>query len=310
MQALHSATKMASVAFCLIIAGCSSSPSQWSDAAQAQKTQTGVAVAPSDLGVPKTPSVEYIRVKTEKSIFLDPPEGNSEVYLRVGDNSGRDWVGVPIRDLVAQELSKRGFTVVTNAKTASFSLQVNILLADEISAAEIAKVDETKYGQDLTSVVTSVAVGAVAGGLLGGAVGAGSGDVLLGAVSGGILGGALNVLSGSRKKDLLLAQQATKYFSIIMDVEVRERAIGTVTRSGTTKIVKSQDSSTGDVVADTQVGGSQGIDSAETESYTEESTWKRHRTRVIGKAKGKLVVFQDVEKDFAIKMVRAVAGFF
>ncbi|WP_423908279.1 complement resistance protein TraT [Candidatus Spongiihabitans sp.] len=308
MQSLKS-VKLILVAFCLTITGCASSPPQWSEAAKSQQTETGVQVRPSDLGVPQTASVEYIRVKTERSIFLDPPEGNNEVYLRVGDTSGRAWAGISMRDLVTQELGKRGFTVVTNAKTASYALQVNILLADEISAAEIAQLDETQYGQDLGGIVKSVVIGTVVGGVAGSVLG-NIDNTLAGAVGGGILGGALKGLSGSRKKDLLLAQQATKYFSLIMDVEVRERTKGTVTRSGETNILKSQNSSTGDNVADTSVSGSQNISSTETESFTEESTWKRHRTRVVGKAKGKLVVFEDVEQDFAIKMIRAIAGFF
>lgn len=297
------------VAFCLTITGCASSPPEWSQAAKSQQTQTGVQVRPSDLGIPKTASIEYIRVKTEKSIFLDPPEENNEVYLRVGDTSGRAWAGISMRNLVAQELDKRGFTVVNNAKTASYALQVNILLADEISAAEIAQLDETQYGQNLSGIVKSVVIGTVVGGVAGSVLG-NTDNTLIGAVGGGILGGVLKGFSGSRKKDLLLAQQATKYFSIIMDVEVRERAKGTVTRSGETNIAQSQNSSTGDNVADTSVSGSQGISSTETESFTEQSTWKRHRTRVVGKAKGKLVVFEDVEQDFAVKMIRAIAGFF
>lgn len=48
----------------------------------------------------------------------------------------------------------------------------------------------------------------------------------------------------------------------------------------------------------------------EGETYEETSAWKRHRTRMLGKAKGKLVVFEDVQIDFATKMARAIAGFF
>ncbi|WP_424947258.1 complement resistance protein TraT [Candidatus Spongiihabitans sp.] len=309
MQLLKSASLALTAFGLVIIAGCASAPPEWSAAAKSQQTQTGVQIRPSDLGVPKTASVEYIRVKTEKSIFLDPPEENNEVYLRVGDTSGRAWAGISMRDLVAQELGKRGFTVVNNAKTASYALQVNILLADEISAAEIAQLDETQYGQDLSGIVKSVVIGTVVGGVAGSVLG-NTDNTLAGAVGGGILGGVLKGLSGSRKQDLLLAQQATKYFSIIMDVEVRERAKGTVTRSGETNIITSQNSSTSDNVADTSVSGSQSIGSTETESFTEQSTWKRHRSRVVGKAKGKLVVFEDVEQDFAMKMIRAIAGFF
>lgn len=292
-----------------LLVGCAGTPQQPSQASIDKTTQTGVRVGKSDVGVPKTASVEYIRIKTERSIFLDPPEGNTDIYLRVGDTSGREWAGIPMRDLIAAELQKRGFQVVRNASTAGYSLQVNILLADEVSAAELANVDETKYGQDLSSLVKSVALGTVIGGVAGSVLG-NSDRTLAGAVVGGIAGGILGGLSGSRKRDLVKAQQQTKFFSLIMDVEVRERARGTVTRSGSTDSNSTQQSSTSDTVASNRTGGATSVNSAETESYTEESTWKRQRTRIIGKAKGKLVVFEDVEQDFALKAIKAIAGFF
>ncbi len=190
---------------------------------------------PSDVGTPKTASVECIRVKTEKSIFLDPPEDDTpRVYLRVGDTSGRDWGGVPIRDLIAQELSSRGYIVVANSKNATYSLQVNILLADEASAAEIAQLDETEYGQDVGGIARSAVEGALIGGLGSGLSGGDPDAVIAGAVDGAVIGGTLRGLSGSRKKKLLEAQQRTRFFSFITDVEVRERATGTVHRRGKT----------------------------------------------------------------------------
>ena len=294
----------------LLLFGCAQPPPQYSEAAKAQQTATGVSIRPSDIGAPKTASVEYIRIKTEKSIFLDPPEGNTDVYLRVGDTSGRDWGGIPIRDLVVRELHARGFRAVTNAKDAAYSLQVNILLADEASAAEIAQLDETKYGQDISGIAKSALAGAFIGGIGSGLAGGDSDAVLVGAVGGALIGGGLNALSESRKKKLLAAQQQTKFFSFITDVEVRERAQGTVQRSGSTNLNDSQDSTTDDSVAGVSGGSSQSISSTETETYAETSTWKRHRTRMIGKAKGKLVVFEDVQIDFATKMARAIAGFF
>lgn len=122
-----------SVAVCsmglILVAGCAAPQPQWSQAAVNKQTQTGVQVKPSELGVALTPSVEYIRIKNTKSIFLDPPEGNTDVYLLVGDTSGREWAGIPIRDVIAQELRKRGYSPVTNAKDAAYALQVNCFIS-------------------------------------------------------------------------------------------------------------------------------------------------------------------------------------
>ncbi len=294
----------------ILLSGCSQPPPQYSQAAIQKQTATGVQIRPSDVGVPQTASVEYIRVKTERSIFLDPPEDNTNVYLRVGDTSGRDWGGFPIRDLVAQELGSRGYNVVTNSKNAAYSLQVNILLADEASAAEIAQLDETKYGQDVSSIAQSALAGAAIGGIGSGLTGGDADAVVVGAVGGAVIGGVLKGVSNSRKKKLLTAQQRTKFFSFITDVEVRERAKGTVHRSGATELSSSQEASNNNDVYGANTGSNESISNTEVETYEETSTWKRHRTRMIGKAKGKLVVFEDVQKDFAVKMARAIAGFF
>ncbi len=299
------------LAAALLLSGCVSSPPQYSAAAKSKQTGTGVTIRPSDIGAPKTASVEYIRIRTEKSIFLDPPEDNTDVYLRVGDTSGRDWGGVQIRDLVAQELGNRGYNVVANSKNAAYSLQVNILLADEASAAEIAQLDETKYGQDISSIAKSALAGAAVGGIGSGIAGGGDPNaILIGAAGGAVIGGGLNALSKSRKKTLLAAQQQTKFFSFITDVEIRERAQGTVQRSGNTNLSDSQNATSSDLLAGVSIGSSQSGSITETETYEETSTWKRHRSRVIGKEKGKLVVFEDVQIDFATKMARAIAGFF
>lgn len=185
-----------------------------------------------------------------------------------------------------------------------------VLLAHEVSATEIAKLDETQYGRDIGGIVKSVLTGAVVGALGSGITGGDPEAVVLGAVGGAVIGGALSAISGSRKKKLLAAQQATKFFSFITDIELRERAIGTVTRSSKTEVDSNQASHSSDSVEAVSGGSGNTVNSTETETYTEQSTWKRHRTRMIGKAKGKLVVFEDVEQDFALKMARAIAGLF
>ncbi len=294
----------------ILLAGCSQPQPQWSEAALQQQTGTGVQVRPSDVGMPQTASVEYIRVKTETSIFLDPPEDNMNVHLRVGDTSGRDWGDLSIRDLVAQELGNRGYNVVTNAKNAAYSLQVNILLADAASGAEIAQLDETKYGQDVSSIAQSALAGAAIGGIGSGLAGGDMDAVAVGAVGGAVLGGVLKGLSNSRKKKLLIAQQQTKFFSFITDVVVSERVKGGVHDSDVVRQYDDLESSQNNDVYGVNTGSDKLILSTKVQTYEGRSPWRRHHSRMIGKAKGKLVVFEDVQKDFAVKMARAIAGFF
>lgn len=71
-----------------------------------------------------------------------------------------------------------------------------VLLAHEVSAAEIAKLDETQYGRDIGGIVKSVLTGAVVDALGSGITGGDPEAVVLGAV-----GGALSAISGSRKRN-------------------------------------------------------------------------------------------------------------
>lgn len=54
------------IVFFGFMAGCASQPAQSSEAAKNQQTATGVKIAP-EAGVPKTPSVEYIRFSRSKT---------------------------------------------------------------------------------------------------------------------------------------------------------------------------------------------------------------------------------------------------
>lgn len=76
-----------------------------------------------------------------------------------------------------------------------------VLLAHEVSAAEIAKLDETQYGRDIGGIVKSVLTGAVVGALGSGITGGDPEAVVLGAVGGAVIGGALSAISGSRKRN-------------------------------------------------------------------------------------------------------------
>ncbi len=297
-------------AWLALLPGCAGTQPQYSDAAMQERTATGVAVKPSEMGRAMTPSVEYIRIKMERSIFLDPPEGNTDLYLRVRDTSGRDW-GIPIEDLVAQEVTRNGFHVVRHAREAAYALNVNVLFADEASAAEMARLDETQYGQSITGIVGTALAGAALG--AGGAALAG-GDttgIAAGAAAGAVVGGVANALYNSQRNELLQAQQETKFFSLVADIEVRERTTGdTVKRTGKTRMTANQRAGSQADLADNRDGGGERIERTEVETFSEESTWKRYRTRLTGSAKGKLVVFKDVEHDFAVKMAKSIGGLF
>ncbi len=283
----------------LFLASCASTPQpQYSQAALNERTATGVVIKSSPVGRALTPSIEYVRVKPQKSIFLDPPEGNNKIYVRVRDTSNYDW-NIDIEGYVAKQLKRNGFEVVKNAQGAAYSLQTNILLAQSVSAAELAQLDETQYGQDVIGIAKSAIGGALIGGGGASLVGGHKDAIVGGAVLGAVAGGLLSYQKGADRKKLLQAQQETKFFSVVVDVEIRERIKGgVVTRKARANTSDSRNLS------------GESVSRSESESFTDTSTWKRYRTRINGKAKGKLVAFADVEQEFASKIAKSIGGLF
>lgn len=321
MPPTFSAKRFAAFAFItlsLSLSGCGGAKQElnYSAAARQQQTETGVRIGASEGGLPTEPSVEYVRVSMDKSIFLDPPEVDEPaVYVRVRDTSGRDW---DLHSAVVARLQAQGFRITPNAAKAEHVLQANVLFANEVSAAELAKLDETEFGQDIGDVVKTAALGAAGGALAGGLVdGGGTGGIAAGAAVGGLAGAALGAFGKSEREKRLLAKQATKFYSLVVDLEVRQRAKGgVVTRQGSSTIEGGNSSAqSAQGVGDATDGHSPGasresIGNQESESYTETTEWKRHRARILGKAKGKLIAFADVQGEFADKLARSISGMF
>lgn len=300
----------------LVAAGCAPKELNYSAAARQQQTDTGVRIGPSESGIPTEPSVEYVRVSMDKSIFLDPPEvDNPAVYVRVRDTSGRDW---DIGSEVLNILVGQGFTVTRNAARAEYVLQANILFANEVSAAELAQLDETAFGQDIGDIVRTAGLGAVGGAVAGGLIDrGGAGGIVAGAAAGGLIGGVLGAANQAKREERLLAKQATKFYSLVVDLEVRQRVKGgVVTRTGSTAYETSdshsQTTQSAGAATDGNTPGTsrESFAVSETEIYEETTQWKRHRARILGKAKGKLIAFADVKGEFAKQLGRAISGMF
>ena len=300
----------------VVLAGCGAPELNYSAAARQQQTDTGIRIGDSESGIPTEPSVEYVRVTMDKSVFLDPPEvDDPQVYVRVRDTSGQDW---DLQYEVEDILKSYGFITTRNAGNAHYALQANILFANEVSAAELAKLDETQFGQDIGDIVKTAGLGAAGGALAGGLIDrGGAGGLVAGAAVGGLLGAAFGASQQSEREKRLLAKQATKFYSLVVDLEIRERINqGVVTREGRSEFGSSDSRNQNAAGAGVAVdgygagGSSQSFSSEETEQYVETSEWKRQRARILGKAKGKLIAFEDVKGEFAKKLARAISGVF
>lgn len=298
---LHKKQVTAMLAIGAIFAsGCATTGGELSVAAQNQATATGVPIGQTELGAPTKPSVEYLRIKTDRSIFLDPPEvDDPAVYVRVRDSSGRGWED--LQGAVIARVEAAGFAVTRNASKAIYVLNANILIAQEVSAFELAALDETEYGQDTSRIVKTAAAGALVGGLAGATL-EDTQTALAGAAAGALAGGILSSIDDKQRQKRIAAKQQTKFYSVIVDVELRERI-----KSGE---VRRQGSQSLDFSSTQLAGSSESIRGGESETFTETSEWKRHRTRILGKAKGKLIAFEDVQADFVEQLARSIAGAF
>ena len=303
-RVLRSSKALALIVMLAVLIGGCASPApqpQLSEAALRQQTDTGVRIGP-DSGMPTTPSVEYIRVRMTDTVFLDPPEttGTPGVYLRVRNTSGRE--GLDLQGAVARELQLLGYRLVNNSTDAYYIMQANVLFADEVSAAEIAKLDETQFGTDVGSVVAGLATGAITGALVGNTIDSTNDSAVVGAVAGALIGGFTAASKDQRRKDLLKAKQYIKYFSIVVDIQLRERSKGYVNIAGGSDASATRPSGGGAFTEQSSYSRQ------ESQSYAETSDWKRYQTRVIGKAKGKLIVFDDVQNDFVKQLSSSLAG--
>ncbi len=259
----------------------------------------------------KVPSVEYIRVKMGKSIFLEPPEEDEPgIYLRVRDTSGNDF---ELQNQVAQRLEDIGYKVVRNAKNASYVLRANILFAEEVSEAQLENINDSDYDQDIGSILGSAIVGGAVGGVADANIGSSS-SLGAGSVVGAVLGLAIGASKERKKEEDLKKKKATKYFSAVVDIEVRQRTPdgGEVIRRGRTNTEQNIGSAS---VGSSLTGNdiyveSDSTESEEVDTYKSKSDWIRYKARVIATAKGKHITLRDIEPELLDKLSKSLSGMF
>ena len=258
---------------------------------------------------PAVPSLEYVRVKMGKSIFLDPPEEDEpQVYVRIRDTSGNDW---NLQSAIKVELEDSGFIPTRKVKGATYVLQANLLFAEEVSEAQLQNLNDSDYDQGVGDVLASAATGAVAGG----AVDVLTGDsnrLGAGSVVGGILGIIVATEQGAQKQRELEEKKATKFFSVVVDIEVRQRAAGEVIRRRKSELSEDSDTDAqqGSLTGNDSFSESSNVQIQDTEEYVTKSKWVRHRVRIIASAKGKYVTIEDVKAPLIKKLTNAISGMF
>ena len=166
---------------------------------------------------------------------------------------------------------------MNDPEEAHFKLQAQVLSVSKMSitAAEAA------LGAGYGGAIAGVAVGGVAGAATTGT----ARGTAIGAVAGGIVGGIAETIANAAVKDVT--------YVAITDVQISEKAReGVVGRR------------------DLQVDAQQGMGGSEQSTFTEETTEKRYRTRVISTANKVNLKYEEAASLLNEGLTRVLSGVF
>lgn len=253
---------------------------------------------------PVNPDTVLVQVLVDRSFFVEePPSGSDTIFVRVRDTSGE---GLNLHQKVLRSLKSQGFNITTNAKTANYILQANLKDVGQVSAAEMSKLQDSSYGEEVSTIIKRGLGGVLAGGVLG----ALDGDATKGALIGAGIGALTGAFEANARATRIANKRAMKYIALVVDVTVQEQLPdgSLVSRKG--KNTENIGSNYAGATNDSGFQSKSSRSEFETSSYTTKSKWKRHKTRILVKAKGKHLKFEDVKDRMSRKLASSISGFF
>ncbi len=214
-----------------------------------------------------------VQTKMSATIFLDPvAPAEQTVFVQIRNTSDKaDLDMAP--DIIAAVQSK-GFRIVQDPKQAKFYLQANILQVGKTSPSAIQETLGRGYGN---AGIAGAATGVVAAGAFGG-----GGRSMLVA---GLVGGVGEVVAGSLVKDV--------YYSIVTDVQIKERLDAGKTAQLNSQHVNHQGTSGNEVV-----------------TYNDTVDMKTYQTRIVSVANKMNLEFPEAAPALRAGLTRAIAGAF
>ena len=217
-----------------------------------------------------------VSTRMSDAVFLDPVGGDKRtafVYIRNTSDRPNFDIETPLKSAIAG----RGYRIVNDPEEAHFKLQAQVLSVSKMSitAAEAA------LGAGYGGAIAGVAIGGVAGAATTGT----TQGTVVGAVAGGIVGGIAETIANAAVKDVT--------YVAITDVQISERA-----REG---VVGQRE---------LQVDAQQGMGGSEQSAFSEETTEKRYRTRVISTANKVNLKYEDAAPLLNEGLTRVLSGVF
>ncbi len=227
-----------------------------------------------------------VQTRMSNSVFLEPVSLDKQVvYVRVRNTTDKE---IDIQQDLKDAFAKNGFKITNNPDEAQFLIQANLL--------QIGKGDATTASRALQS--------GFGGAVLGAGVGAVAGNSA-GAAAGGIIGGLVGAITDAMVDDV--------YFTMITDVEIRQRAQeGEIIETSTSSNVGS-DSNANSQSGHNSTGISSNTNATNIVSVkqnikTTNSQWKIYRTRVVSTANQVNLEFEEAEPELKKGLTRSLSG--
>lgn len=209
-----------------------------------------------------------VQTRMSETIFLEPTEPNKKIILvDVRNTSDKE---MNVKDNIIASLQSRGYLVTSSPQQANYMLQVNIL--------QVGKTDLRGSQSALD--------GGFGGAVLGAGVGYSSHNSSSNAAIGGLIGAAVGVVADAMVDDT--------YYSMVTDVQIRERPLSGEVVKQTQSANLKQGSSTN--VAQAIQGGN--ID------------WKTYRTRVVSTANKVNLDFTEAQPALEEALGKSLSGLF
>ena len=228
---------------------------------------TQTAIAKRDLDV---------QTQMSATVFLDPVAAEERtVFVQVRNTSDKQDLDVA-PDVIAAVQAK-GVRVVDNPKLAKFFLQANVLQVGKTSPTAIQQARGGGYGAGMAGAATGLAVAGMTGG--------GYGPSGRAMATGALIGGLGEVIAGSMVKDV--------YYSIITDVQVKERLA-----EGKTATLNSNHAN------------KQGTSGSENVTFTDRVDMKTYQTRVVSSANKMNLEWNEAAPALRAGLTRAIGGMF
>jgi hypothetical protein len=209
-----------------------------------------------------------VQTKMSETIFLEPTEPEKKViFVDVRNTSDKE---IAVKDIITNALISRGYTITTSPQKAYFMLQVNVLQVGKTDLREAQSALEGGFG----------------GAVLGATAGYAMHNSNSNAAAGGLIGAAVGVVADALVDDT--------YFSMITDVQIRERPLAGEVVTQTQKAKIKQGSST-NVNQDIQGG---------------KVDWKTYRTRVVSTANKVNLDFAEAQPVLQDALGKSLSGLF